>query len=294
MNIAFIGLGNMGAGIAQCILKAGFDLTVWNRTASKMQPLIEQGARGASSAKEAVGGADVVVTSLMDDKSILDAVQAADGILAGMRPGTIHVCVTTISPRCADELARIHNEHGTHYVSGPVVGRPDAAASGQLVSYLGGAPVAVEKVTPVCKAYSKEVTPVSNRPGIANCIKLCINYSVVSIIELIGETYVFAEKCGVPLEHMRNFYQQAAFAHPALKMYAEKLRARDFAGRGGFVMKGGLKDVNLMLSTAETVGAPLEIGKIVKRKLSAGIEAGMEETDWSAFYEVTRREAGLA
>lgn len=294
MKVAFIGLGNMGSGIAGCILKAGFDLTVWNRTASKMQPLIDQGAKGAKTAKEAVVGADAVVTSLMDDQSILDAVRAENGILAGMKPGTIHVCVTTISPRCADELAKLHKDHGTYYVSGPVVGRPDAAATGQLASYLAGDPAAVEKVTPVCKAYSKQVVAVSDRPGIANCIKLCINYNVVSIIELIGETYVFAEKCGVPLEHMRDFYQQMAFTHPALKMYAEKLRARDFAGRGGFVMKGGLKDVSLMLSTAETVGAPLEIGRIVKRKLQAGIEAGMEETDWSAFYEVTRREAGLA
>lgn len=294
MKVAFIGLGNMGSGIAQCVLKGGFDLSVWNRTASKMGPLVEKGAKAAASAKEAVTGADVVITSLMDDKSILDNVQAADGILAGMKPGAVHVCVTTISPACADQLAEIHRQHGSHYVSGPVVGRPDAAATGQLMSYLAGDPEAVAAATPVCSSYSKQVVAISEKPSIANCMKLCINYNVVSIIELIGETYVLAEKCGVPLEHMRDFYQQAAFAHPALKMYAEKLRTRDFGGRGGFVMKGGLKDVRLMLSTADKVGADLEIGMIIERKLQAGISAGMEETDWSAFYEITRREAGLA
>lgn len=293
MKVAFIGLGNMGSGIAQCVLNGGFDLTVWNRTASKMEPLVAKGAKAATTAKEAVTGADVVITSLMDDKSILDNVQAADGILAGMKPGAVHVCVTTISPACADQLAEIHRKHGSYYVSGPVVGRPDAAASGQLMSYLAGDPKAVAIATPVCGAYSKQVVAISEKPSIANCMKLCINYNVVSIIELIGETYVLAEKCGVPLEHMRDFYQQAAFAHPALKMYAEKLRTRDFGGRGGFVMKGGLKDVRLMLATAENVGADLEIGMIVERKLLAGISAGMEETDWSAFYEITRREAGL-
>lgn len=293
MKVAFIGLGNMGSGIAQCILRAGYDLTVWNRTASKMQPLIDQGAKGAKTAREAVTGADVVVTGLMDDQSILDTLQAENGILAGMKRGAVHVCVTTMSPQCADELARIHRDHGSHYVSGPVVGRPDAAATGQLSSYLAGDPAAVETVMPVCRAYAKQVVAISNRPSAANCMKLCINYSVVSVIELIGETYVFAEKCGVKLDHLRDFFQQAAFAHPALKMYAEKLRARDFAGRGGFVMKGGLKDVRLMLATAGGVGAPLEIGWIVERKLQAGVNAGMEETDWSAFYEVTRQEAGL-
>ncbi len=218
--MAFIGLGNMGSGIAQCILKGAFDLTVWNRTASKMEPLVMNGAKAAGSAKEAVTDADVVITSLMDDKSILDNVQAADGILAGMKPGAVHVCVTTISPACADQLAEIHSKQGSYYVSGPVVGRPDAAASGQLMSYLAGDPKAVAIATPICNAYSRQVVAISEKPSIANCMKLCINYSVVSVMELIGETYVLAEKCGIPLEHMRDFYQQAAFAHPALKMYA--------------------------------------------------------------------------
>lgn len=294
MKVAFIGLGNMGSGIAQCILKGGFDLTVWNRTAAKMEPLVANGAKAAASAKAAVTGADVVITSLMDDKSIIDNLQAADGILAGMKPGAVHVCVTTISPKCANELTELHRKHGSYYVSGPVVGRPDAAASGQLISFLAGDPKAIATATPVCQAYSKAVNAISEKPAIANSMKLCINYNVISIIEMIGETYVLAEKCGVPLELLRDFYQQALFAHPALKMYAEKLRSRDFAGRGGFVMKGGLKDVTLMLSTAAAVGANLDIGKIAERKLKAGIAAGMEETDWSAIYEITRKEAGLS
>lgn len=293
MRVAVIGLGNMGAGIAQCIVKAGFDLTVWNRTAAKMQPLVNQGAKAATSAKEATSGADVVITSLMDDQSILDNLHADQGILAGLKLGAVHLCVSTISPHCADELEQIHKKHGSFYVAGPVVGRPDAAAGGQLTSYLAGATAAVEKVKPICNSYSKQVFVISERPRMANCMKLVINYSGISSIELMGETYVFAEKCGLPLEHVRDFFQQGVYAHPAMKMYAEKLRARDFGGRGGFVMKGGLKDVRLMISTAEAVGAQLDIGAIVERKLRKGIEAGMEETDWSAIYEITRRESGL-
>lgn len=294
MKVAFIGLGNMGSGIAQCVLKGGFDLTVWNRTAAKTEPLVALGAKAAATAREAVAGAEVVVTSLMDDQSILDNLQAADGILAGMQPGAVHVCVTTISPRCADQLTALHAQHGSHYVSAPVVGRPDAAASGQLTSFLAGDPKAVEVATPVCRSYSKAVIAISDQPRIANSMKLCINFNIISTIELISETYVLAEKCGVPLEPLRDFYQQALFAHPALKMYAEKLRSRDFAGRGGFVMKGGSKDVTLMLATADAVGAPLEMGQLVNRKLKAGLTAGMEEADWSAIYEITRQEAGLS
>jgi 3-hydroxyisobutyrate dehydrogenase-like beta-hydroxyacid dehydrogenase len=284
----------MGSKIAKRLLDAGFDLTVWNRTASKMAPLVEQGAKQTASAKEAASGADVVVTCLMDDQSVLDSVRAHEGILAGLRPGAVHICLTTISPDCADQLEQIHAAHGSVYVSGPVVGPADAAVSGQLVSYLAGAPAGVEKVKPVCMAYCKQVIAISERPSVANCMKLVINYNVASTIELIGETYVFAEKCGIPLVYLRDFFQQNWFAHPGAKMYAEKLRARDFGGRGGFVMTGGLKDLRFMLATAERNGAPLEIGAIVERKLTKGIEAGMQDADWSAFYEITRREAGLA
>jgi 3-hydroxyisobutyrate dehydrogenase-like beta-hydroxyacid dehydrogenase len=293
MKVAFIGLGNMGSRIAHRILQARFDLTVWNRTASKIEPLVDLGAKTAASPKEAVSGADVVITSLMDDQSILDNLRANEGILAGLSSGAIHVCVTTISPGCADELERIHNKHGSFYVSGPVAGRPDAAASGQLISYLAGAAPAIERATPVCKAYSKQIVVISDRPRIANCMKLAINYGVVSTIEIMSETYAFAEKCGVPLDHLKDFFQQNWYASPAAKLYAEKLRTRDFGGRGGFVMKGGLKDVRMMMSTANEVGARLEIGTIVERKLASGIESGMAETDWSAIYELTRRESGL-
>jgi 3-hydroxyisobutyrate dehydrogenase-like beta-hydroxyacid dehydrogenase len=292
-KVAFIGLGNMGSNIANRLLAAGINLIVWNRTASKMTPLIERGAKPAVSAKEAVRGADVVLTSLMDDQSVLDSLQGDQGILAGLRPASVHVCLSTISPRCADELEQIHAKHGSFYISGPVVGPAAAAANGQLLSYLAGDTAAIETVTPVCMMYCKQVIAISERPSIANCMKLAINFNVVSTLELIGETYAFAEKCGVPLVYLRDFYQQIWFAHPGPKMYAEKLRARDFGGRGGFTMSGGLKDVRLMLATAERNGTQLETGNIVERKLRMGIEAGMEDADWSAFYEITRREAGL-
>jgi 3-hydroxyisobutyrate dehydrogenase-like beta-hydroxyacid dehydrogenase len=293
MQIAFIGLGNMGTGIAQCICKSGHDLTVWNRTASKTAPLVALGARAGATVQEAAAAADVVITSLMDDKSVLDIAQAADGLLAGMRPNAVHACVTTISPECADELESLHQKHGSFYVSAPVAGRPDAAASGQLASFLGGPANAVERLMPACRSYSTFVTVIAERPRMANVMKLAINYNVISTIELISQSYIFAEKCGLPLEHLRDFYQQIWFARPAPKMYAEKLLKRDFAGRGGFVMTGGLKDVRLMLSTAAEAGTKLTFGEIAERNLSNAVDAGMGEQDWSAIHELARKKARL-
>ena len=289
MKVAFIGLGNMGAGIAGCILKAGFDTVVYNRTREKMEPFLAKGAKGAADVKDAVKDADVVITSLMDDKSLLENVKAFVG---AMKPGAIHVGVTTVSPECSDEAAKIHADAGTSYVAGPVVGRPNAAAAGELLSLLAGSKAAVEKLTPVCKAYSKKIIHVSERPGAANTLKLCVNYTIISIIETFSEVYAFADKAGVSLDALKEFLEEA-MGHPALKMYAGKLRARDFAGRGGFAMSGGLKDVSLMLKASSGLGVDFAIGKIIKQKMETAIANGMGEQDWSSIYEITRKNSGL-
>lgn len=290
MKVAFIGLGNMGAGIAGCILKAGFDTVVYNRTREKMEPFLAKGAKGAADVKDAVKDADVVITSLMDDKSVLENVKA---FASSMKHGAIHVGVTTVSPECSDEAAKLHAEAGTIYIAGPVVGRPNAAAAGELLSLLAGAKAAVEKVTPVCKAYSKKIVHVSEQPGAANTLKLCVNYTIISIIETFSEVYAFADKAGVNLDVLKEFLEEA-MGHPALKMYAGKLRARDFAGRGGFAMSGGLKDVSLMLKASGSLGVDFAIGKIIKQKMETAIANGMGEQDWSSIYEITRKNAGLS
>lgn len=291
MKLAFIGLGNMGSGMADRLLKAGFDLTVFNRSRAKMEPFLAAGAKGGASVEDTVRDADVVFTSLMDDKSVLGMLDA--GLLAAMKPGAIHVGLTTISPPCADELARIHKEAGSVYVAGPVIGRPDAAASGDLITFLAGDKAAVETVTPLCRAYAKAVKPMSEKHSVANSMKLCVNYSAISFIELMGEVYAFAERSGVPLEEVNEFYN-SAFGVPVLKMYAKKIRTRDFAGSMGFAMTAGLKDVTLMDEAYARVGAGFDIGKVIRKKLEEGIATGMADCDWSAIYEITRRNAGLA
>jgi 3-hydroxyisobutyrate dehydrogenase-like beta-hydroxyacid dehydrogenase len=293
MKVAFIGLGNIGSAVANCILKGGFDLAVWNRSPEKAASLVAGGARLAKTPRDAARDADIVVTCLMDDKMVLDAVSAPDGLLAGMHPGAIHACAMTISPACADELEKRHAAHGSFYISAPVVGRPDAAARGELATLLAGPADAIRRLEPLCRSYAKHVMVISERPRIANVMKLAINYNVACTMLLMSETYIFAEKNGLPADFMREFYQQQWYAHPAAKGYADKLEKRDFQGRGGFVMTGGLKDLKLMLSTAAAVGAQLKTGEIVAQMFEASIAAGMGEQDWSAFHELARKNAGL-
>jgi 3-hydroxyisobutyrate dehydrogenase-like beta-hydroxyacid dehydrogenase len=291
-KVAVIGLGNMGAGIARNIAKAGFDLTVYNRTASKVKPFTDAGATAAASPKEAAARADIVITCLMGDDSVLETVEGTTGLLAGMKPGAIHIGTSTVSPQCAAKLARLHAEQGSHYVAGPVLGRPDVAEAGELVTFVAGETNVIDQCKPVLDAYTRMVRTVSDEHRLANTLKLCANYVAASAIELMGQVYTFGEKSGLDTRLLEELFQ-AMWAHPGLKEYATRIRGRDFDSEGGFAMTGGLKDVQLMLDASEAVGAALEYGQIVKSNLREGIDRGMGNRDWSGTYEVTRIRSGL-
>ncbi len=291
MKVAFLGLGNMGSGMAGKILDAGLELVVWNRTAQKAESLAARGALVAATVKDAVRDADVVVSSLMDDQSILQTARGVDGFLVNMKNGSTHVCVTTISPILADQLLEMHREAGSEFVSCPVLGRPDAAADGSLIALVAGSTPGLEQSKAVIDAFTSMVLPVGTMPSHAATMKLCLNYAVISSIELMSEIYTCCDKSGLNLEEVEGFFK-VIYGFPVLQMYAEKIRKRDFAD-GGFRMTGGLKDVKLMLDTAASVGASFDIGEIVEGKMMEGIASGFQDLDWSAIHEVTRSRAKL-
>jgi 3-hydroxyisobutyrate dehydrogenase-like beta-hydroxyacid dehydrogenase len=281
----------MGAGIAGNIQRAGFGLRVYNRTAAKMQPFLEQGGAAAKSPKDAAGGADVVVTNLMDDASVMEAVAGADGILASLRPGGVHVDTTTISPRCARRLAELHAEHGSRFVAGPVVGRPDVAAKGELRTFLGGEAKAIEECRPVVDAYTSLAISLGEDPGLASSMKLAINYTLVATVELMGQVFAFGEKSGISRD-LLNMVMGAFFGQPALQEYARLIHGRDFSDPG-FALSGAMKDLELMMQAAGDIRAPLPFGSIVRDKLLTAAARGMEDLDWAAVSEISRNQAGL-
>jgi 3-hydroxyisobutyrate dehydrogenase-like beta-hydroxyacid dehydrogenase len=228
----------------------------------------------------------------MDDNSIRSVFDGPDGVIAKMIPDAIHLCVTTISPTCADWLAGQHSAHNSRYVSGPVVGRPDAAAQGALLQFLAGDSSAVEEVQPVCKAFATTLVPIAGPASLANNQKLCVNFFIVSLIEVMAECLTFAEKTGASPEVMTQFFERS-FAHPGLKGYARRLMDQNIDGTGGFSLRGGLKDVGLMLDAANRVACPLDIATVIKSKMLEGVERGLSDADWSAIQEVTRARARL-
>ena len=288
LSVACIGLGRMGSGIAHNIQKAGFSLTVFNRTREKMKPLVDAGATAANTPREAAAAADIVVTNLMDDASVLGAVSGDNGILSGMRPDTIHIGTTTISPSLSTRLGEWHAAKGSHYVAGPVAGRPDAAAAGKLFTFMAGKPEWIERCRPVVDAYANRIIPMGEDPAIAMSMKLVGNFMVASLVELIGEAYVFAECRGVDPSLLTGMFKQFM---PAAGEYVDRISARDF-GRAGFTLDGGTKDITLILEAAAEVHAPLSYASVVRDKCLAAQARGLGQLDWSVMTETSRYNAG--
>ncbi len=257
-----------------------------------MAPLAAEGAIACASPVGAIEGVDLVISCFMDDASVHAVFDGAEGLIAKMTPNSIHLCVATISPVCGEWLAEAHATGGSRYVSGPVLGRPDAAAEGSLLQFLAGDASAIEEIAPVCKAFAPVAVPMTGPASVANSQKLCANLFIASLIEMMAECYTFAEKSGASREIMGQIFERS-FALPGLKGYARRMKDREFSGEGGFSTRGGLKDVRLMLEAGKRVGCPLDIATVIEGKLVECLDRGLADVDWSAVQEVTRARAGL-
>ena len=290
-RVAFIGLGKMGAPIAKNILKAGFELTVYNRTPDKLDPLLAEGAQEADSPREAALGADVVITCLMDDQTELDSTIGENGLLAGLKPGGIHICTATISPSCSAKLAELHQSNGTSYIAAPLFGRPDAAEAGTLLSYIAGDMDVVRACDRLFEAYTATHIYMGEDHGLVNSVKLAMNFALVSLVELFSQVYTFAEKSGLEPEFTEELIL-TVMRHPVLSEYTTRLRTRDFEP-AAFALTAGYKDVELMLQASSEVRAPLIFASAIREKFLTALASGMANKDWSAIYEITRKNAGL-
>jgi 3-hydroxyisobutyrate dehydrogenase-like beta-hydroxyacid dehydrogenase len=290
-KVSVIGLGNIGSGIAKNIHQAGFKLTVYNRTAAKMDPLLELGAKAASSPKEAALDVDVVLTSLMDDQSVLSTTNGTDGILAGIQPGCIHLGVTTISPKLSSHLAEIHKAQGSYYVAAPIIGRGDYAQLGKLITQVGGENKVVNRCMAVMGAYSQKIINVGEDHEAAANAKLALNYMTVALIELYSQCYAFGLKAGIPVDLMHEFIEVMMDWYSPRK-YAETIKDRIYEP-ANFKVTSGFKDVQLMLESAKEVGAPLHFASLISDKYISLIAQGKGDLDWSAIHEVNLWNAGI-
>jgi 3-hydroxyisobutyrate dehydrogenase-like beta-hydroxyacid dehydrogenase len=289
MRLGFIGLGHMGVGIANNLLKGGHEVTVWNRSPEPVQRLVSAGAKAAEDPGQAFAG-DVVFSMLSQDE-VIEEVILASGALDRAAEGAVHVNLATISVAFAQRLDALHRSRGLGYVSAPVLGRPDVAALGELNVLCAGQSWAVEKVTPFLKLFAKAVWPIGEDAHLANVIKLACNFALAGMIETLGETGALANAYGIEPAKLFEVMTGTLFTAPAYKTYSAIISEQRYSP-AAFKLPLGLKDVRLALAAGEAQHTPLPLASLLRDNFIEAIAMGDGEKDWAALAAVAFRRSG--
>jgi 3-hydroxyisobutyrate dehydrogenase-like beta-hydroxyacid dehydrogenase len=290
MKVGLIGLGNMGSGMAANLLKAGHELTVYNRTPSKAQKLVQQGARSASQVAGACQG-EAVITMLADDNAVESVVFDDAGVVSILRKGAIHISSSTISVALSEKMTAAHAANGQRFVSAPVFGRPDTAAAGRLFVAVAGAPDAVDDSMPLLEAIGQSTFRFGNNPSDATLVKLSGNFLISSVIEALGEAMALVGKAGLDQHQYVDFLTSTLFNAPVYKTYGGLIADKKFEP-AGFAAPLGFKDNRLVLAAAETLRVPLPLASLIYNRFLTMLAHGGESLDWSAFSQLAAEDAG--
>jgi 3-hydroxyisobutyrate dehydrogenase-like beta-hydroxyacid dehydrogenase len=290
MRIGLIGLGQMGTGIAANLLKAGHELTVYNRTRAKAEAFASEGAKVADHIADACRG-DAVITMLSNDDAVESAVYGDGGVLASLSKGAIHVSSSTISVALSKRLAEHHAERGQRYVAAPVFGRPEAAAAAKLFIVAAGSPEAVKTAMPVFDAIGQRTFTVSEDPPAANIIKLSGNFLIASVIESLGEAMALVGKAGIDKHQYLELLTSTLFGAPIYKTYGTLIADEKFSPPG-FAAPLGLKDVRLTLAAGDDLRVPLPLASLLRDRYLTLLANGGDNLDWSAIGGLPAKDAG--
>jgi 3-hydroxyisobutyrate dehydrogenase-like beta-hydroxyacid dehydrogenase len=291
MKLGFVGLGKMGAGMARNLLRAGHQVTVYNRSRAKADALVSEGAHVADSVAGACLDAEAVVTMVADDNALEQIVFGENGIAGALPKGAAHISSSTISTALSRRLAAEHKARGQGYLSVPVFGRPEAAEGKKLVVMAAGSPDLVERFRPLFDAMGRQTFIVGPEPWQANAVKLCGNFMFLSVIEALGESIAALRKSGIA-PHTFMEIMNVMFASPIYANYGRIIVEEQYEP-AGFELKLGLKDARLILANAEECGAPMPFASVVRDHFIAAMAHGQEKLDWASLARVSARNAGL-
>jgi 3-hydroxyisobutyrate dehydrogenase-like beta-hydroxyacid dehydrogenase len=290
MKIGFIGLGHMGTAMAANLIKAGHNVSVFNRSPGKSGALIELGAREAANLAEACDG-EVVITMLANDDAASDITLGDGGIIAHLRKGAIHLSMSTISVALSKRLAQAHAQVGQRYVAAPVFGRPDMAASAKLFIVAAGDPAAVDSCRPLFDALGQKTSTIGTEPSAANLVKLTANFLQASVIEALGEAIALIGKAGIDRTAYVNLLTSTIFTSPAYTIFGP-LIAKGTFGPAAFAAPLGFKDIRLALAEAEALRVPMPLASLLHDRFLRLFAQGGEKLDWSAIGGLASQDAG--
>lgn len=290
MKVGFVGLGAMGSAMASNLIKAGHDVTVWNRSPGPTEPLASLGAKVVKTADRAAQG-EVLFSMLANDQAVRSVF--VDGrLLDGMDQGTVHVNHATISVALARDMAQEHAQRGLDYVAAPVFGRPDVAAAGKLNILVAGKPHVIERVRPLLEVMGSRIWPLGEEPERANVVKIAGNFMIGAAIESMAEASALTRAHGVSAADFLDVMTNSLFATPAYQGYA-RLIAESRYTPAGFALPLGYKDIGLALAAADATRVPLPLAGVLRDSLLEALSTGDEDVDWSIMAQVAARRAHL-
>jgi 3-hydroxyisobutyrate dehydrogenase len=289
-RIGFIGLGIMGQGMARNLLRAGYALTVWNRTASKMEPLVAEGATGAASPAELARHCDVVITCVSDTPDVEAVVLGQNGAIHGLQPGSLLIDMSTISPQVTRDIAARLAGKGASMLDAPVSGGSEGAANGTLSIMVGGEPDQVRRAIPVLEAMGKTITHVGGH-GAGQTVKLVNQILVVVNMLAAGEALLFAQAGGLDLQKTLEAVSQGAAGSWMLSNRGPQVIARDW--RPGFTVDLQQKDLRLILEAADETGVPVLGTALVFQLYRTLQQAGLGSEGNHALVKALERLAGF-
>ena len=292
MKVGFVGLGNMGSGMARNLIKAGHSLVVYNRTRSRAEQLQSLGAVVAETPGQAARDRDVLITMVADDRALESVLFEEGNAIRSLPPGAVHISMSTISVALSRRLVEAHREHGQHYLAAPVFGRPDAADAARLFIVASGPRAQIDGCMPLFEAMSQRTFVAGEDPPSANVIKLSGNFLITAVLESLAEAVALVRKSNLDPKAFMDIVTGSLFPTPVYKNYGGMIAADKFEPVG-FKLPLGFKDNRLLLAAAEEAQVPMPIASLVRDRFVAALAQGLGEADWAAVARIAFQEAGL-
>lgn len=291
MRIGFIGLGLMGTEIAGNLIKAGFDVAVWNRTRSKAELLLSAGAAWANSLQELVVASDVVMTMVTDASAVEAILCGENGALVNARAGLIIVDLSSIPPDVSRSLARRAKERGVEFLDAPVTGNPRVAAAGRLGIMIGGEPTAIERVRPILEKVSAVIVH-AGPSGAGSTLKLVNNLILGVAIQAVAEALILAQKAGIDPTCVKEITSVGGARTGAMETRGERMIKHDFSPH--FSTNNMHKDLSTAVALASTLGAATPLAGVALEMLRAAKAQGKGELDSAVVYTIVEQLSGIA
>jgi 3-hydroxyisobutyrate dehydrogenase-like beta-hydroxyacid dehydrogenase len=291
LEIGFIGLGHMGAGIVGNLLKAGHTVSVYNRTRAKAEPFVKDGAAIADSPADAAR-CPVVMTMLASDNALIEVVEGENGVLSTLRQGGILVNMSTVSVAVTRRLTELCGSSGRHFVAAPVFGRPDAAEAARLFIAVAGPANAVKILEPVLAVVGQKTINFGGDPAHAAVVKISGNFMLQSAIEALAEALALVRMHGVDPAQFLDFMTGSLFNTPVYKGYGGAMVENRYTP-AGFAIPLAIKDTRLAIAAAEDVGVPMPLADLIRDRFLIALSRGWADLDQAALGKLAAENAGL-